>query len=98
MMPEIVKSEFYEAGRLYGTTEVIRRCTVRVRYRHEAPLNLFLVLFYANLGPNNGATSSKQGLALFSWGLLGKTGNFRPRRTWEYEQRSARARGDFAHA
>ena len=59
-------------------------------YRHEAPLNLFLVLFYANLGPNNGATSSKQRLALFSWGLLGKTGNFRPRRTWEYEQRSAR--------
>ena len=59
-------------------------------YRHEAPLNLFLVLFYANLGPNNGATGSKQRLALFSWGLLGKIGNFRPRRTWEYEQRSAR--------
>ena len=57
-------------------------------YRHEAPLNLFLVLFYANLGPNNGATSSKQRLALFSWGLLGKTGNFRPRRTWEYRVRA----------
>ena len=48
------------------------------------------MLFYANLGPNNGATSPKQRLGLFSWGLLGKTGNFRPRRTWEYEQRSAR--------
>ena len=27
---------WYEAGRLYGTTEVIRQCT-----EHEAPLNLF---------------------------------------------------------
>ena len=26
----------YEAGRRYGTTEVIRQCT-----KHEAPLNLF---------------------------------------------------------
>ena len=30
----------YEAGRLYGTTEVIRQCT-----EHEAPLNLFYCCF-----------------------------------------------------
>ena len=29
-------SPWYEAGRRYGTTEVIRQCT-----KHEAPLNLF---------------------------------------------------------
>ena len=73
----------YEAGRLYGTTEVIRQCT-----EHEAPLNIFLLLFYANLGPNNVATSPKQWLGPFSWGLPGKTGDFWPRRTWAYEQRS----------
>ena len=51
-------------------------------YRHEAPLNLFLVLFYANSGPNNGATSSKQRLGLFSWGPLGKTGNLFPAKAY----------------
>ena len=30
----------YEAGRLYGTTEVIRQCT-----EHEAPLNFFFCCF-----------------------------------------------------
>ena len=35
-MQIFTKSYEYEAGRLYGTTEVIRQCT-----EHEAPLNLF---------------------------------------------------------
>ena len=33
-------SRCYEAGRLYGTIEVIRQCT-----EHEAPLNLFYCCF-----------------------------------------------------
>ena len=57
-------------------------------YRARGTIESFLLLFYANLGPNNGATSPKQWLGPFSWGLPGKTGDFWPRRTWAYEQRS----------
>ena len=68
-------------------------------YQARGTIESVLVLFYANLGPNNGATSPKQWLGLFSWGLPGKTGDFWPRRTWAYElQYAISPIGDFAHA
>ena len=57
----------YEAGRLYGTTEVIRQCT-----EHEAPLNLFYCCFMPIWAPTMVQRVQNSGWGLFHGGCRAK--------------------------
>ena len=45
-------------------------------YRHEAPLNLFLVLFYANFGPQQWCNEFKTAVGAFFMGSAGQNRQF----------------------
>ena len=63
----IVIPVLYEAGRLYGTTEVIPQCT-----EHEAPLNLFYCCFMPIWAPTMVQRVQNSGRGLFHGGCRAK--------------------------